>query len=83
MYNVELWPKIFDIILEETFIRVEEDGYHVKFLGYWPKEKFGSYEEVYRDVLGWETDVLDFMDVWNKFYKQYIYQWNAIGDDYE
>ena len=83
IYDIELWPKIFDLILEETFIRVEDDGYHVYYLGYWPKEKFGSYEEIYRDILGWESDVLDFMDVWNKFYKQYIYQWNAIGSGYD
>ena len=79
MYNIELWPKIFDLILEENFIREEEDGYHVYYLGYWPKEKFGSYEEIYRDVLGWENDVLDFMDVWKRFYKQYIYQQDMIA----
>lgn len=79
MYNIELWPKIFDLILEENFIREEEDGYHVKYLGYWPKENFGSYEEIYRDVLGWESDTLDFMDVWKKFYKHYIYQEDMIN----
>ena len=83
VYNPELWPKIFDLILEENFIREEEDGYHVFHLGYWPKEEFGSYEEIYRDVLGWESDVLDFRDVWNKFYKSYIYQWNILGQDYD
>lgn len=83
LYDIELWPKIFDLILKEKFIREEEDGYHVFFLGYWPREKFGSYEEIYRDVLGWENDVLDFMDVWKKFYKQYIYQHNAIREAYD
>ena len=89
LYDPEIWPEIFDKILGEKFIDEDADGYSViSHLGWWSKDKVGSYEEIYRDVLGWESDTLDFRDVWNKFYKRYVEMEEALekyecADDYE
>lgn len=72
LYDIEVWPEIFNQALGEELIRKEEDGYHIYQLGFWSKEDVGSYEEIYRDILGWEKETLDFKEVWNKFYKYYI-----------
>ena len=73
LYDPELWPEIFNKILGERFIDEDSDGYFVSNqLGWWDKKDFKSYEEIYRDLVGWESDILDFRTVWSKFYKYYM-----------
>lgn len=77
IYDIEIWPDIFDKLLEKKFISISKDGYRVlpdsiTTMDYFPFPAYSSFEEVYREKLGWEEDVLDFMEVYKKFYKYYI-----------
>ncbi len=78
LYDPEIWPEIFDKILGEKFIKEDEEGFLVYNFNWWDKKEVGSYEEIYRDIMGWESDTLDFRDVWNKFYKYYIEMEEAL-----
>ena len=88
IYDPEKWPEIFNKIahdkIEGDFLWHEEDGYHIfDCLGWFSNDECGSFEEVYREILGWEAEVLDFRDVWNKFYRHYLNMREAIMAAYE
>ena len=83
IYNPEAWPGIFDKILGEKFIETNDDGYVVGGSWFTKKDDCGSYEELYREVLGWEKDVLDFLDTWVNFYKYYLEMREAMDHQFD
>lgn len=88
IYSPELWAEIFNEILhdylDEDFLRTEDDGYSiVHSLAWYSKKDYGSFEEIYRDILGWEDDTLDLRDVWNKFYKHYLRMIDELKHEFD
>lgn len=81
IYDPELWPSIFDSALKEEFIKKGDDGYIIPGpVAFFSNSEYKTYEEIYRTVLGWENDSIDFLEVWTKFYKHYLDE-RAILED--
>lgn len=89
LYDPELWAEIYNQAYggEEKAIKRDNDteAYMVFSIWAFPTIEFGSYEEVYRSVLGWEKDTLDFREVYTKFFKHYLDMCEALShvDEYD